>query len=494
MTGHLTLQIVSFLSRIIAMFSGIFQSLIIVNLLTTKEYGIIGLVTSIAGIAGITQHLGLAASSTKEISQAKSSNDIFHIVVASLGIRFFISFPIAFVLFFFAPQIANFYNSQELILPLRIFGGVTLIQSFQSIFNSVISGSQKFRLLFTYQVLISFISVVIFVPFVYLFKLEGYFYSLVIFNLIQTFALGYFSFRLIGINVSFPSKKTLLELSGKLLKISLAIYLVKIIFTAWQELPVAVLGKLNSIETLALFTFAFNLASKLMAVSDSVTDVNLPVFSKKSSENMQNFIKDFTSNFNLIFYFISFLGFSVAIWSREVLIYSDLFIYYLGVIVGIPLDKNIYNRYQESLVFFLPLVTSIIFYSFINIFKSSVMIPLERVKNMVIGYVLLISLTFLNFYLLRNYYEEVYSMSISLAIAAFLSFLFFIFDLKKVLGINLFDVKKVIFIVCSLILCIFVINSFDFIFFYKFLIYIGYIVTILLVFKLNILALFKRKK
>ena len=104
MKSILRLQVFSFVSRLVAMFSGIFQSLIIVNLLSVKQFGLIGLVTSIAGIAGITQHLGLASSSTKEISHAKSDAEVVDIVIASLSIRFLISFPIAFILIFFAPS------------------------------------------------------------------------------------------------------------------------------------------------------------------------------------------------------------------------------------------------------------------------------------------------------------------------------------------------------------------------------------------------------
>ena len=493
MKSLLYLQIVSFISRLIAMFSGIIQSLVIVNLLSTKEYGIIGLVASIAGIAGITQHLGLAASSTKEISQAKDGNEIFHIVLASLGIRFFISFPVAFVLFFFAPQIASFYSNNELIFPLQVFGGITLVQAFQSIFNSVISGNQRFKQLFTYQVLVSFVSVLIFIPLVYSYKLNGYFYALISFNIVQTLALSIIAFRGLKFDFKLPSRKLFFEMVIKLLKISLVIYFVKIIFTAWQEVPIVLLGKLYPIEVLALFTFAFNLSSKLMTISDSVTDVNLPVYSKKSTEDTGEFFKLFVHNYNIIFYFVTLVGISVAFWSKEILQLSDTFIFYLGMFLGHPLEKNIYIRYQSSLIYFLPLIISMIFYSFINIFKSSIMVPLERLKHLSIAYTLLFLVTFGSFYTLKNFIESLYSMSISLAFGAFFCFLYLVLEVKKKFEVNLFETKKILFTSISIFMVLIAGLYLNDLLISKILVYLFYIFLILSVFKLNILALIKRK-
>jgi len=222
--------------------------LVIVNLLTKEQYGLIGLVASIAGIVGITQHLGLASSSTKEISQAKDSQEIFDIIISSISIRLLISVPISLILIFLAPSIATFYNDSELIFPLRIFGFITLIQAFQSIFNSVISGTQRFKILFSYQVIIAFVSLIVFLPLIYFYSLNGYFYALITFNSIQTLVLGFLALKDLKFKLILPNKSEFFELSKKLLKISLAIYAVKIIFTAWQEAPVAFLGKNVSLE------------------------------------------------------------------------------------------------------------------------------------------------------------------------------------------------------------------------------------------------------
>ena len=64
-------QIISFVSRGMAMFLGLVQTFVIIRVLTVGEWGIIQLAVSIGGALGIYQHLGLASASTREISSAE---------------------------------------------------------------------------------------------------------------------------------------------------------------------------------------------------------------------------------------------------------------------------------------------------------------------------------------------------------------------------------------------------------------------------------------
>jgi len=493
MSGLLRLQVISFISRIIAMLIGIFQSLIIVNLLSQEEYGLIGLVTSIAGIVGITQHLGLASSSTKEISQAKDSQEIFNVIISSLSIRLLISIPVSLILIFFSPQISSYYNNSQLIVPLQIFGVITLIQAFQSIFNSVISGTQRFKLLFSYQIAIAFISLIVFLPLIYFYDLIGYFYALLIFNTIQTLALGFFSLHKLDFKLKLPNKKEFFALSSKLLKISLAIYFVKILFTAWQEVPIAYLGKVISLESLALFTFAFNLSSKLMAISDSITDVNLPVFSKQSIDSLKDYTYSFMKNFELLFYFIFVVGITVSYWAKEILIGADYFVYVVGLIIGINFDKNIYERYGSSIVLFLPLILSIVFYSYLNIIKSSFFVPLEKLKNMMITYTLMLVISAISFFIFNSFFVEILSMSLALFIGAFFGFLISVIFINFELKLNIYSFKKLFFSIFTVFFGL--ISYFIQLDFYsKLVIYISYIFIIVYTFKINLFSLIKKRK
>src|SRR3989304_7392973 len=93
-------QVISFISRGVAMALGIVQSFFIVRLLSVAEYGIVQLAASIGGAFGIYQHLGLASGSTREISAAKDDTEIFKIFVTSVVIRYLVSIPLAVGLWF----------------------------------------------------------------------------------------------------------------------------------------------------------------------------------------------------------------------------------------------------------------------------------------------------------------------------------------------------------------------------------------------------------
>ena len=489
------LQLVSFLSRIAAMFVGIFQSLLIVNILTTSEFGLIGLVASIAGVVGIAQHLGLASSSTKEISSAKNDTEIFHIALTSISIRYLISLPISFVLILFAPLISQYYNNIDLITPLRIFGLVLLVQALQSIFNSIIAGKQEFKKLFSYQVYISFVSLFIFIPLVYFQGVMGYFYALLIFNIIQTLILGFISIGSLKFSFSLPKKEEYRNMFVELLKVSMAIYLVKIIFTAWQELPVLILGQSYSLEMIGIFAFAFNFASKLMAVSDSITDVNLPVFSKKVVDGAQEFFTDFNENFNFLYSLIFLIGASIVFWSKEILKISDYFIYFFIKIIGLNLSKNIYDKYESSIYLFFPLILSIIFYSYLNIFKSSIYVPFSRLRKMINSYLILISVSFIIFYLVSRFLnltqDGLILMSWSLAFGAFSSFLYLFFDILFNFKNQIVSSKNISLSIFSIILCSF--TYFNLPILTKILYFSFFVFIITFVYKINIFNLLLKR-
>lgn len=475
------LQIISFISRILAMLVGIFQSLIIVNILTTGEYGLIGLVTSMAGIAGIAQHLGLASSSTKEISGAKNDTEILHIAITSITIRYLISFPISMGLIFGAPLIANSISNQSVILPLQLFGVVLLVQALQSIFNSVIAGTQKFKILFTYQVLITFLSLVIYLPLVYFYREVGYFYALLAFNTIQTIVLGYLAFKDLKFKFSFPSKEDYQRIFKDLLSISLTIYFVKILVTFWQEFPVILLNQNFTLEMVAIFTFAFNFASKLMAVSDSITDVNLPVFSKKAHDQMDDFFKVFNHNFNILYLIIFILGMSITFWSKEILWSASFGIGLLSEIFGISSGSSIYDKYQSSVYLFFPLILSIVFYSYLNIFKSSIFIPLKILSKMIVVFVSLIVLSFSIYLLLPE--KTLVGMSYSLAVGAFLAFVYsLIMIYQKYQSLVITNISIVVSILAVLIG---ILSYYNLSILVKSFIYVLFITTLLIVYEIN---------
>ena len=400
-------QIISFISRGVAMLLGLIQSLFIVRLLTVSEWGLVQLAISIGGALGIYQHLGLASASTREVSAAKDNKEIFKIFITSGVIRYLVTIPIVIGLFFYSGKISTgVYHNPEIELPLKLYAIVLLFQGFQSILNSVIAGTKRFKHLFLYQALIAVVSVALYVPFVFLYRVNGYFYALLGFNIIATLTLAYIAFNPMKKELELPDLKDFKRLFKELFSISIGIYLVKIIYTNWEKLGPNLLGLNLDADIVGYFGFALLYAKKLMNVSDAVTDVNLPVFSDKFVHDMVGFKNTFAENFNKLFVFIVFAGSAAVYWAPEI----------VRLVVG-------GDKYDPALPLILPLVFAFVLYSFVNIVKSSVIIPAKLVKEMVLSFIILILGTLVFFYTTKVYLGNLTSMAYGLVFGAFLSFL-----------------------------------------------------------------------
>lgn len=403
-------QFISLISRMTAMGLGIIQSFVIVRILTVGEYGLVQLAASIGGAFGIYQHLGLSSGSTREISSAKDDTEVFKIFATSIAIRYLVTIPIAIGLFFGASKIAlGQYSESQLVLPLKIYAVVLLFQGAQGIMNSVIAGTKRFKTLFIYQAVIAVVSVLLYVPLVYLYKINGFFYALISFTVISTVTMGILAFKPLKSKLVLPTKDDFRRLLKELLSISLAIYVVKVLFTMWEKSGAILLGKEFSVEVIGVFSFALLFSKKIVHASDAVTDINLPVFSEKFVSNLDDFKNAFVFNFNKVFSFIIFAGVSAVFWSTELIQF---------VVGG--------NKYDKAFPFIFPLVLTFIFYSFSNIIKSSIFIPAKFVKEMILGYVLLIVGT-ISFYftMFKGFgYYGLTSMTYGLLFGSFLTFLF----------------------------------------------------------------------
>ncbi|MFC1700100.1 oligosaccharide flippase family protein [Patescibacteria group bacterium] len=367
-------QVVSFTSRMLAMALGLVQTFVIIRILSVGEWGLVQLAVSIGGALGIYQHLGLASASTREISSAKDKKQITKIFVTSAFVRYCVTLPLAVGLFFLSKHIAlNLYKNSDLIFPLRVYAVSLIFQGIQSILNSVISGTKRFKELFIYQVAIAGVSVGLYIPLVYFFKVSGFFYAFLAFNIISSIALSVVAFRPFKGKFVFPNRKEFIVLLKEIFSISIAIYVVKIIYTNWEKLGSNFLGLSNSPEVVAIYAFALLYAKKLMNISDSVTAVNLPVLSEKYSKDIKEFRMTFSENFNKVFSLIVFIGAFAS--------------YFAPIAIRVLVGSD---KYDASLPLIAPMVLAFMMYSFINIFNSSVMIPAKLSKSMVLSYGLLI--------------------------------------------------------------------------------------------------------
>lgn len=414
-------QLVSFMSRGLALALGLIQSFAIVRILTVGEWGLIQLAVSIGGALGVYQNLGLASGSTREISAAKDDDEIFKIFVTAFVVRYLINLPLAFFLFVFADKLStSTYDNPELANLLKIYAFVLLIQGVQSIFNSIISGTKRFNTLFIYQIVIAIFSVLVYIPLVYFYKVTGYFYALFVFNLVSSLILGFLAFKPLKTKFPLPSKADFLMLFKELMSISLAIYLVKIVYTQWEKSGPILLG-LSLDETLVgIFAFAALFAKKIVNVSDAITDVNLPVFSEKYVSNIDSFKTLFKDNFNKVFMFILACAVTASYWSKE--------------LVFIAVGSERFYDYLPSIDLIPILVLAFVLYSLLDIVKSSVLIPAKMTFEMIASFLSLLVVTVLSYLISASFMSNVWAMAMSMLLGTLICFILMNFFIYKKLS------------------------------------------------------------
>jgi O-antigen/teichoic acid export membrane protein len=416
-------QVISFISRGIAMGIGMVQGFVIAAVLTKAEWGIVQLAVSIGGALGIYQHLGLASASTREISSAEKEDDVFKIFLTSIAIRYCVTIPIALGLFFGSNYIAtHVYKNVLLDLPLKIYGLTLLFQGAQSILNSVISGTKRFKQIFIYQAVIALVSLTIYLPFIYFYRINGYFYAFMLFNFIATLSLAVIAFKPLRGKLTLPTKREFRKFLKEIFSISIAIYLMKILVTNWEKLGSNVLGLTYSVEVVATFAFALLYAKKLMSISDSVTDVNLPVLSDKYVHNQEEFRELFTKNFNKLFCIILFIGSFAA--------------YFAPFIVRLAVG----NKYDDSLVLIAPLIITYMLYSFVNIINSSVLIPAKMTRHMMVSFVLLLLGTIAFFFGVKSNMEILPAMAWAMAFGTLVALVAMLIFIYKKIKLSVFNI------------------------------------------------------
>jgi len=400
MTHLVKWQLISMISRFAAMGAGIAQGIFVVRLLSTTDYGLVGVVTAIGSLAGILMHLGLVSGATREIAAA-GKKETFKIFISALLARMAIALPIFLVLFFGASPIASkVYDHPEVTNAVRLYAVILLIQAPQGIFNAALSGLKRFKSVFIFQVVIALTSLAIYVPLIWKLQFYGYFWAMLALAGVHTGILFFLTARCfynfnaflpagqrnpkskgLGFGISATEVKTNLR---RIFSVGLSLYLVKIIFTLWQRFGPLVLGRTASAAEVGIFNFALFYSTKLMTASDAITDVNLPVFSGKFLDGLDEFKTTFLANFQKIYAFITLTAISAIYWSPEL----------VRLVVG--------HKYNSSLRLIPWLIGAFWCYSFINIIKSSLMIPAKLNRDMVISYLLLLIGTVGGFYISRH--------------------------------------------------------------------------------------------
>lgn len=299
-------SIISIISRFSAVAIGLIQSFVILKVLSVGDYGLINLVASIGALVGVFQNLGISSGSTREIAAAKDKKEAFKVFIGSLTVRYAISLPLGIALFVLAPWLGNtYYGHPEIVWPIQIFAITLFIQALQSVLNSVVQGLKEFKFLFIFQVFTAVLSVVCYVPLVIMYGFDGFYYALILYNTLSTLILAFYVLKLFayGKEIDMPNWNELKHITKAVFKIGLYVYAIKILVTQWEKLGLVVLGKSVTPEVLGIFAFGLLIASKIMVISDAITDVTLPSMTSVYERNRDKFQETFLRGNSKAYFF-----------------------------------------------------------------------------------------------------------------------------------------------------------------------------------------------
>lgn len=432
-------QSISFISRLTALVIGILQGSLVIRILSVQDWGSIQLILGAAAIIGTSQALGLTSGTTREIVGAKNNADAFRVFITSLIIRLLLSLPFLLLFFIMADELTkNLPNPNLGVWAIKIIIIAMLFDTATGIFNTVLAGFRKYKVLFTYQILRAFVSFLAYVSLSYYFGFAGFFYGFLLFNLLNflfllVLSLRYFDKPLPSINF------TQFKLHAvNIFSISIVVYIVKLLFSFWDRSPDLFLNSFLNIPIteVAIVSLALVYCRKLMVFSDALTDVTLPEMSKKFFEDVEGFKKTYVKNFSLTFVLISFFAVLAILWSKEIVIL------YTG--------KTEFLNSSYLVPFIMLGVWS---YSKINLLKSSIFIPAKKLLELTAVYVSLPILTYLSFFIINSLFQMTILLvfSIAFGIGGFLSLIIGLLFIKKGLNIKLLGLVEWLFFLLSLI-------------------------------------------
>lgn len=416
--------IVSIISRLLNVAISIIPGYVLISLLSERDNGLIRIVIAVTAMVGVFQNLGISSGSTREISAAKDLKAAGKVFVVALLSRYVMSIPVAFFLIFGSPAIAEYYKETRIVVPLIICGIVLLVQASQSTLKSLVQGLHKFPFLFSHQVFEALVNLFVQIAFLYFYGFYGYFVGLLVFNLVSTLTLAvYVIYLFIKGDFVFPTKHEIRSIFGSIFKIALVIFMMKILDNQWLNIGNALIGKVSGAELVAVFSTGLFLATKVMTISDAVTDVTLPKNTRIYESNRHEFGQKFNKSNSKAFLLILVSCVGIILLKRELLMLLDFLFQYIG-------KDPIALKYASSFRLVDFLVVAFWAYSQINLLKSGISVPAAKPMEGFLVYLMLYILTLIGFYSLNNFYTPDLSMAVSMMIGALLSYLIYIYIIK----------------------------------------------------------------
>ncbi len=353
-------QVLSLVTKAITTVLGIIQSIIVVRILSPAEFGLVGLVMSIGGVVGVTQHLGIVDGAIREIAVLKNKQEIGKVFWVSQLVRQVVTIPVSLVLLVLAGFVASLYGRPEITNYLQLFAGILVLQGLQDVLGATLTGMKRFVALYVVQIVTAAINIVAFGYLTWRFGIAGFFWAIALTTFIMVALLALIVRRDLQGNLSWPSWQELAGFGRRVMKIGAFMYASRIFFAVWQRLPILLLGGVLTADELGYLNVSLTFGSRLAIIAMALSEVNLAWMSSLFVTQRQEFQQVVTRNMHRMLVLMMMLTLLLLFFTPEILHY----------IIG--------SEYLPAQPLILVMTTAFFLYALTDIGTSSVFVPANQ--------------------------------------------------------------------------------------------------------------------
>lgn len=315
-------QALSLTTKAITTALGILQSLFVVRLLSRGEFGLVGLVMSIGGLIGVSQHLGIVDGTIREMAVLKDKREAGKVFWVSHLMRQLVTIPLSLGLVVLAGVIAQrVYHRPEIALYLQIFAASLILQGLQDVLGAALTGLKKFGWLYAVQIATAVINIAVFALLTWKFGMAGFFWAVIA----TTTIMVVWFFALIAKELrgylALPTWQDIRQYGRRVLRIGVYMYLARIFFVVWQRLPLLLLGGVLTAEKLGDLNVSLTFGSRLTIIAMALSEVNLSLMSSLFASKREEFQRVVTRNMHRVLLVMAAIALVLLFFTPEILRY-----------------------------------------------------------------------------------------------------------------------------------------------------------------------------
>lgn len=354
-------QFISLVTKGFTTVLGVIQSVIVIRLLAPAEFGLVGLVMSIGGVVGVTQHLGIVDGAIREIAVLKNKREIGKVFWVSHLVRQLVTLPLTFGLIMLSSVIAaDIYGRPEIVPYLQLFALSLILQGFQDVLGATLTGVKRFGSLYAIQILTATINIGVFGYLTWRFGITGFFWAVIITTSVMVLLLLMVVIKHLRGYLALPSPREIQQYAKRVMRVGVYMYVARIFFVLWQRLPLLLLGGVLAADELGFLNVSLTFGARLTIVAMALSEVNLSWMSSLFAHERERFKQMVQLNLKRVFLLMMGLTMILLFFAPEILLY----------VVG--------EEYLPAREVILVMTVAFFLYALLDIGTSSAFVPADK--------------------------------------------------------------------------------------------------------------------